>query len=643
MLVSPRVRLGRYLLEHPYLRQWLIISLMLGMFATVVVYDLRHEYTQAQRNTEERLQMQAQMIEDNLAKQLQAVNSSLHDIIRDIPVWQREPGGQRGAMRRLGAMCATMPGVRSLHILDAKGIVTVSSLPGLVGRDLSQRNYFQLALLESNPQTLYVSEPFIAITGNQILTLTRSYSGGDGEFAGIVVAAIDPEYFFTVLRSALYAPDMWATISHQDGQPFVMVPGTSSKLPHDPLLDQYLRSNRRNAILRGPSALSQDDRIVAYQTLHPPQLNMDRALVIGISRNADAILASWYELLFTLGSAGIVVCLITIGLQRYHQHALARVETEAERALSAQQAAERRFITAFSEAPIGMALIGSHGLILQANRALWEMLGYPPEALIGIALDRLAAPETSEPDRQLMQELLQGRRSRYQREKCYIHHDGHKIWMLVSAAAVCNAQGQVEYVIKQIQDISLLKAQESQLEYLAHHDKLTGLPNRSLLLDRIQQGISNCQRHGRQLAVCFLDLDDFKPINDIHGHAAGDEVLVISARRMTACLRGEDTITRLGGDEFVIVLAEVDSMESCLATIERLRLAIEQPITLNSGITVHVSGSFGISLHPHDGSTPEQLLRQADHAMYAAKYAGGHRSQFSASTVLMPSPSNLSH
>lgn len=638
-----RARLRRYLLEHPYLRQWLIIGLMLGLFTAVVAYNLHHVYVETQRDTEERLQMQAKMIEDNLSKQLQAVNSSLHDIIRDIPLWHSEHNGQRDAMRRLMAMCATMPGVRSLHILNARGNIVVSSLPGLVGRNLSQRSYFQIALQESNPQTLYVSEPFTAITGNQILTLTRSYSGGDGEFAGIVVAAIDPEYFFSVLRSALYAPDMWATISHQDGQTFVQVPMLRKTLPQEPLLNEYLRSNRTSAVIRGPSALSLDARIVAFHTLHPSPLSMDRALVIGISRNADATLSGWYELLFTLGAAVAALCLITISLQRYHQQALARMESAAQRARHAQQAAERRFITAFSEAPIGMALIGNQGLILQANRALWEMLGYPPEALIGIALDQLAAPEAAEPDRQLMQELLQGRRSNYQREKCYLHRDGHKIWMLVSAAAVCDEYGKVEYIIKQIQDISHLKAQESQLEYLAHHDKLTGLPNRTLLMDRIQQGISQCHRYGRQLAVCFLDLDDFKPVNDIHGHAAGDEVLIATAQRMTSSLRGEDTVTRLGGDEFVIVLAQIDSIDQCLATIERLRLAIEEPMVLSNGTTVHVSGSFGISIYPRDGVNADLLLRQADQAMYAAKEAGGRRTELCAAPILMPPGSSLSH
>jgi diguanylate cyclase (GGDEF)-like protein len=172
------------------------------------------------------------------------------------------------------------------------------------------------------------------------------------------------------------------------------------------------------------------------------------------------------------------------------------------------------------------------------------------------------------------------------------------------------------------------KRAEDQIRYLAHHDVLTGLPNRSLLKDRLTQAILQTQRHNPWVSVIFIDLDNFKTINDSLGHTAGDELLKTVANRMVGCVRATDTVVRLGGDEFVILLVDQPaSPEEISATLDRVRTAIAEPVSID-GRALYVTCSIGVATFPNDGSDPEALLMNADAAMYKAKDAGRDNVQF---------------
>jgi diguanylate cyclase (GGDEF)-like protein/PAS domain S-box-containing protein len=172
------------------------------------------------------------------------------------------------------------------------------------------------------------------------------------------------------------------------------------------------------------------------------------------------------------------------------------------------------------------------------------------------------------------------------------------------------------------------KRSEDQIRFLAHHDALTGLPNRSLLKDRLTQAILQTQRHNPWVSVVFIDLDNFKTINDSLGHTAGDELLKIIASRMVGCVRAIDTVVRLGGDEFVILLVDLPARpDEISAPLERIQTAIAEPISIN-GRALYVTCSMGVATFPNDGSDPEALLMNADAAMYKAKDAGRDNVQF---------------
>jgi diguanylate cyclase (GGDEF)-like protein len=172
------------------------------------------------------------------------------------------------------------------------------------------------------------------------------------------------------------------------------------------------------------------------------------------------------------------------------------------------------------------------------------------------------------------------------------------------------------------------KRAEDQIRFLAHHDALTSLPNRSLLKDRLTQAILQTQRHNPCVSVIFIDLDNFKTINDSLGHTAGDELLKIVAGRMVACVRSTDTVVRLGGDEFVILLVDLPANPGEIsAYLDRISAAIAEPILLE-GRSLYVTCSMGVATYPNDGLDPDTLLMNADAAMYKAKDAGRDSVQF---------------
>ena len=177
-----------------------------------------------------------------------------------------------------------------------------------------------------------------------------------------------------------------------------------------------------------------------------------------------------------------------------------------------------------------------------------------------------------------------------------------------------------------VRDITHGKLQQERLELMAHYDVLTKLPNRTLFAVRFNQAVAHSKRTERQLAVCFLDLDNFKPINDNYGHDVGDEILIKVAKRIKECLREEDTVSRQGGDEFTLLLNDIENYAQCDKTLGRVHHAIAQLYSIN-GISHYITASSGITLYPADNADIDTLIRHADQAMYQAKLLGKNRYQ----------------
>jgi diguanylate cyclase (GGDEF)-like protein/PAS domain S-box-containing protein len=208
-----------------------------------------------------------------------------------------------------------------------------------------------------------------------------------------------------------------------------------------------------------------------------------------------------------------------------------------------------------------------------------------------------------------------------------IRRDGLEYAIADSAAPIRDRGGQVTGAVIVFRDVSAARANAQQLARLAQHDFLTDLPNRLLLGDRIENAIARARRHRKRGAVLFMDLDNFKHINDTLGHPIGDKLLQSTAQRLVACVRGSDTVARLGGDEFVVVLSEIERAEDAAPSAQKILLAL----AATHGIAeheLHVTASIGISIFPGDGRDAETLIRCADTAMYHAKGKGGNNCQF---------------
>ncbi|HTY02350.1 MAG TPA: diguanylate cyclase [Rhodocyclaceae bacterium] len=204
------------------------------------------------------------------------------------------------------------------------------------------------------------------------------------------------------------------------------------------------------------------------------------------------------------------------------------------------------------------------------------------------------------------------------------HRNGNFYAVRLTVSAVHDAAGALTHYIGIMVNITASKQHLAQLERVAHLDALTGIPNRLLLADRMRQAVAQTHRGDSFLAVCYLDLDEFKPINDQHGHNAGDLVLAEVARRLATCVRGGDTVARIGGDEFALLLMGLRSTAEYEATLRRVLEAVRAPLAID-GVSLGVSASIGVALCPQHGCDPETLLRDADDAMYRAKQGGRNR------------------
>ena len=284
--------------------------------------------------------------------------------------------------------------------------------------------------------------------------------------------------------------------------------------------------------------------------------------------------------------------------------------------------AVRRYSSIFENATEGIFQTTPEGRYLNANPALARIYGHAsPDALI-IHLHDITRQLYVSPERRAeFVRLMQAQGVVRNFESQVYRHDGSIIWISENARAVKNADGSVQFFEGTVVDITERKQYEAELEHQASHDSLTGLPNRSLLRDRIDQAIARAQRDGKLVAVVFVDLDHFKLINDSLGHHVGDCLLLEIAARLSSCVRSRDCVARQGGDEFVIVLTEQDDDPEIIAIVSRLLESISQP-WVHHGQEYGLSCSIGISCYPQDGADPDALLRSADAAMYKAKASG---------------------
>jgi diguanylate cyclase (GGDEF)-like protein/PAS domain S-box-containing protein len=285
-------------------------------------------------------------------------------------------------------------------------------------------------------------------------------------------------------------------------------------------------------------------------------------------------------------------------------------------------AIERSLAATFDAASVAIALTEIDGRVLRVNDRFCHLLGFDRADLVGRHLADVTHPDDEDPGRADRRAAIADGATDYRVEKRFIRADGEVVWAVAHVTVMRDEAGRPQHLLGLVQEVTESKRIQADLARLALHDPLTGLANRILLDDRLRVALARAGRHGYLTGVLFLDLDDFKVVNDRHGHTVGDELLRAVGGRLRAVLRPADVVARVGGDEFVAICEELEGPEEAEAIAARVEAVIRQS-TMTSAGELEVGASVGLALaEGASGADADDLIRRADEAMYRAKQAG---------------------
>ncbi len=383
-----------------YLTQWLMLGILLLVFGGLLAYSLAQEHQRIEAKERERLANHAQILEKNLAPQIFSAKRAIEGILADLPLWRKEKDGLKRANQRLNVISDTLTGIRTLLIIDAEGKVIACNREEVIGLNVAQREYFQTPFKNPNPNTLYVSPPFKTVLGNFLISLTRIVTGPNGEFAGVVNASVEPEYFKALLDSVRYTPDTLTFIAHGDGQLFMTMPehhdlaGKNLAKPGT-FFSRHRDSGLSSNVFTGLAYVSGEPRMIALRTLQPVAMAMDKPLVLAVARDLPAIFAVWRRDAYVQGGLfGGMALATTFGLWFYQRRqraydCLAARHAIEQKAMLDNELLLRNIIHALDE---GVLLLDGQGLIVFANPAAESLLGQQREDLLGTHCPQLIQP-----------------------------------------------------------------------------------------------------------------------------------------------------------------------------------------------------------------------------------------------------------
>jgi len=357
----------------------LALALALLVVGCIIAGSLYLEHGRIEKRERERLATQAKVIDENLARQLDGVYLALEGIRKELPQG-KEMGSQEQTNRHLRALADAMPGIRTFLVTDSAGTITASNREQVIGENVRFREYFQAPLKGRNPATLYISPPFRTLLGNFVINVALMLPGQEGEFTGVVSAALDPSYFNILLGSVLYAADMWASLAHGDGRQFLMVPERKGMSGLDlarpgSFFTRHRESGLTASVLTGTVLATGDERMMALRTISPANIPLDKPLVVAVGRNMSALYADWRREAFGKGALfGVLILATTLALylhqkrQRKFEATSARYLEELlrakEAALRANDAKSRILVTVAHEFRTPLSLLTSSTDIL---------------------------------------------------------------------------------------------------------------------------------------------------------------------------------------------------------------------------------------------------------------------------------------
>lgn len=328
------------------LAQWLVLLFVWIILGMAIAFNLYLEHGRTEKREQDKLLTQARVIAENMETLLASANRGIEGV-RDDLAKRKSTATNEAENNYLKALANVMPGIRYIGVMDAKGKLLASNLTEFVGQNFGYRDYFQTVKQHPNADTLYVSPPFKSAAGVYVINVTRMIPGPHGEFAGIVTASLDPVYFDTLMKSVLYAPDMWDSIGHGDGLLFLMLPGhegiagTNLARPGT-FFTQFRESGKAELVLSGEVYATKEVRMIAQRAVQPVSLKMDKPLVVAISRDLDAVYLPWRSYaLIQAGLFGLFTVASFLVLHLYQRRQRKFEQQVATAAAALQQSSER--------------------------------------------------------------------------------------------------------------------------------------------------------------------------------------------------------------------------------------------------------------------------------------------------------------
>lgn len=591
----------------------LVIGFALSLITLIwvaVVYDIEREWEEHEKSIVQDLDTLARALEGHASVTAHAIDASLLFLRQE---YQRHPAGIEQAIG-LVARSLIDQALVQIAMIGPDGMLIRSNL-GSAGAPayLGDRAHFQVHR-DSREDKLYISEPILGRLPKQwILQFTRRLNNPDGSFGGVIVMSLDINYFNRFYDSLNVGAQGAVALIGNDR----IIRAASSK-QYESVGQKMLdfRPLAPGAAAHGYFHLrTRSDkvaRLYSYRTLH------DIPLVVAVGISEKEAFGSMLDqqreyYLATVGvSAGIFAFAAILLVKTRRQYSL-----------------EARYRHILQHASEGMIVCERGGVIREINQEACRMLGYEEDELVGLKLSVIegAPPGASSLPHRLVQEDKAGAG----RETMHRRKDGSRFPVEVSVSVT---PGDEHLVFLVFRDITERKVQQEKIWHRATFDELTGLPNRALFHDRLAVALAQVKRYGTQVALMFLDLDHFKPVNDTLGHHVGDDLLRHVASRLRGCMRDGDTLARIGGDEFCLILPNLRQEEESATVAGKILNAVGAPFQL-AGRKIDISCSIGIAIFPDDAEEAASLLKRADQAMYQAKRQG--RNQYVRYLAAQPS------
>ena len=591
----------------------LILWAVIAVIAARELIRLPAERERAVDDARARLGAMAQAIGGTVIASLRTADITLQAAAEQLPKPARA-GPARGESTAPDALRALLnrhraraPELDGLVLTDATGRVVASTFEGTDDRALGETAFFSLLRAGVRDAPVVSQALRNPRDGQWRIAVARRLDGADGRFAGALVAEIGVESQIGRQFKALAISPTTSSALFDENRRVMM------HLPHsDTLIGRHVPSSNdpparveEGVHWHEITAHESESRFALLQELP------DFPLALGISELRDVVLRPWREMRDT--SLLFLALLVTGGILMSRRLVVA-AEDETRTRLAA---------SVFAHAREGILMTEPDSTIIDCNPRLEEMTGYSRDEIIGQTPRLFSSQRHGASFYRQLWEVLQ-HTDNWRGEMWNRKKSGELYAQQASISAVRDGAGRLTHYVGLLTDITPLKHQADLLREQANHDTLTRLPNRALLRERLQQAIHRARRQQGRVALCYIDLDDFKPINDSLGHAAGDRVLIEIAHRLHAGLRGGDTAARIGGDEFIVVLNHLADIDECRQAVERLLNALGEPILVEDR-PLRISASIGVALYPRDAETGDELLTLADSAMYEAKRAGRNR------------------